>query len=100
MGAVIKAGEGFAKGIGHAVEGVADGVSKVAKGGLDLAKGALTLNPKEALDGAKEVGGGAFEAGTNAVKLTPEGLESSAANNLLQGVVSQFKGNSSPSTAS
>lgn len=103
MGAIVKAGEGLLKDVGHAIGDVADGVGKIAKGGLDLAKGALTLNPKEAFGGIKEAAGGALETGKGAVDLTPEGLEASAANNLLDGVVSEFRGgdsNGSPATAS
>ncbi|MFM0733893.1 hypothetical protein PQQ52_25770 [Paraburkholderia sediminicola] len=100
MSAIGKAIEGLGKDIGHAVEGVANGIGNVVKGGIDLAKGALTLNPKEMLSGAKEAAGGAFGAVKSAADLTPEGLEASAANNLLDGVVSSFGGSGSGSGSS
>jgi hypothetical protein len=92
MSAIGKAIEGIGKDIGHAVEGVAKGIGDVVKGGLNLAKGALTLNPKEMLSGVSQAAGGALGAAKGAADLTPEGLEASAANNLLQGALSSLGG--------
>ena len=83
---------GTVKGIGDDVAGVFKGVGKVAEGVGDLAKGALTLNPKEMGKGVLDVGKGAFKTVDSGMSLTPEGLESSAALNLLKGGVDEVKG--------
>jgi hypothetical protein len=85
MNAIGTAVEGFVKGIGDAVGNVAKGAADSAKGGLKVIEGALSLNPKEMGKGAVEMLGGDAKAAPAAMELTPEGLEASAANNLLDG---------------
>lgn len=89
MGLLDKAVHGICKDIGDAVEGVAKGVGKMVEGGAELAAGALTLNPKEMAAGGKDLVTGGIKTASNAVELTPEGLESSAANNLLDGALEE-----------
>jgi len=93
VSAIGKAIEGLGQDIGNAVEGVAKGIGDVVKGGLNLAEGALTLNPKEMAGGLSEAAGGAVGGATSAIALTPEGLEASAANNLMDGAVSTLSSN-------
>ncbi|WP_321816614.1 MULTISPECIES: hypothetical protein [unclassified Paraburkholderia] len=87
MSAIGKAIEGLAHDVGQAVEGVAKGIGGVVKGGTELVEGALTLNPKKMGEGLGDAVGGALKTGTNLLQLTPEGLEASAANHLLDGAL-------------
>jgi hypothetical protein len=61
----------------------------MVEGGAELAAGALTLNPKEMAAGGKDLVTGGIKTASSAVELTPEGLESSAANNLLDGALEE-----------
>jgi hypothetical protein len=89
MGLIEKAVEGVFKDAGKAVEGVAKGVGKMVGGAAEFAEGALTLNAKKMEDGGKNVVTGGIKTASNAVELTPEGLESSAANHLLDGALEE-----------
>jgi hypothetical protein len=90
MGLIGNVIGGISSDVGNSISNVAKGVGGALSGGADIAKGALTLNPKEMTSGASKAVGSTLEAATSASALTPEGLEASAANNLLDGAVSSL----------